>query len=178
MACAGRPRRPAGALVLAVGLLAGPAAAGPAHQHGAGHLGLAVDGPVLSLVLSLPLDTVLGFERAPRNAAERQRAEAARSRLREAAALYALDAEAGCQAVAAELDAPVLDGAPAGPDGHAELEVRHRFECRRIEALRRLELRAFAAFPRLERLTVQAALPGGQRRAVLSRAAPGFTLKP
>ena len=42
-----------------------------AHVHGAVQLDVAVDGPTLTLTLEAPLDSVVGFERAPRTAAEK-----------------------------------------------------------------------------------------------------------
>ena len=39
-----------------------------AHVHGAVQLEVALDGPTLSIALEAPLDSLLGFERAPRTA--------------------------------------------------------------------------------------------------------------
>jgi hypothetical protein len=40
------------------------ARAAAAHAHGAAELGVAVDGPTVTLQLRSPLDSLLGFERA------------------------------------------------------------------------------------------------------------------
>lgn len=165
--------------LLSWGLLLGAASsvqAGPAHQHGVGRLDLAVDGGRVHLLLRLPLDSVLGFERAPRTPAERQQVEALRGRLREGPTLFRLDPAAGCRLDAVELDAPVLDGGAGPEDGHADLEVRQVYHCQAPAQLQQMELRAFASFPRLARLDVQAVLPQGQRKLTLTRTSPTLKL--
>ena len=52
-------------------------AQGHVHQHGVLKLDIAVESRKLSLQMASPLDNLVGFERAPRNAAERQRVDAA-----------------------------------------------------------------------------------------------------
>jgi hypothetical protein len=47
-----------------------------AHVHGLVKLGVAVQGPTVSIELDSPLDNLLGFEHRPRTAAERQAARA------------------------------------------------------------------------------------------------------
>ena len=59
-------------------LLAVPvgAAAQHAHEHGRLRLAIAIDGEQLSIALEAPLDSLVGFERAPRTDAERRSAAA------------------------------------------------------------------------------------------------------
>ena len=90
----------------ALALLLAPAAllrAGEAHRHGVARLDVAVDGTRVSLALDTPLDNLLGFEHAPRNAAERRAADAAVATLRQAAALFRFDIAAGCRSTAVGL---------------------------------------------------------------------------
>src|SRR5687768_2134293 len=49
----------------------GVACAGEAHVHGHGSLDVAVDANLLTLRLESPLDSFVGFERAPRSEKER-----------------------------------------------------------------------------------------------------------
>lgn len=184
------------ALAVAVtGLLTcGPALAGKAHEHGAGKLNLVQEGAAYTLELELPLDTLVGFERAPRNAAERQAAQVALNRLRDAAALFRTQpASSGCTVSLKDVAAPLLEapavsagpsaastGAnqkpaakPAGtgaeaPDTHADATAIYSVQCPQQAAPQRLEVTLFEVFPRLKRLDVQTVLSAGQGRAKLS----------
>jgi hypothetical protein len=93
-------------LVLAALWLAPVQAAPHAHQHGVAKLAVAVDGNTLTIDLDAPLDGFLGFERAPRNDAERKAAADLLARLRDAAGLFKPDAAAGCKAAEVTIDAP------------------------------------------------------------------------
>ncbi len=147
-------------------LLAG--AQGHAHVHGQAKLEIVLDGPVLAIALESPLDGIVGFEHAPRSAAQKQAAERALAALRQPAQLFTLPADAQCRAEATELEAPVLQGA-AAKDGHADLDARWTFRCATPARLQSLEQGLFAAFPRLTKIEVQVAGPQGQRRQVLKR---------
>lgn len=93
-------------LGLGAGLLLGVAHASPAHVHGEGQLDIAVEGSQMSMMLSLPSDTVVGFEHAPEDAAQREAVESATRRLSSAPALVSLYTEAGCTAGAAQIELP------------------------------------------------------------------------
>lgn len=137
-----------------------------AHQHGVAQLDVAVEDDGLTLQLDTPLDNLLGFERAPRSAAERRAADAALQRLRQPQTLFRLPAEAGCQAEPAQIDAGLLDPAHAAHgkagDGHADLSVLWRWRCSQPKALTPLRVDLFDAFGRLRRLEVQLVGPQGQ----------------
>ena len=164
--------------------------AGKAHEHGAGKLNLVQEGTAYSLELELPLDTLVGFERAPRTAAERQAALAAMARLRDAQALFRTQpASTGCTVSVTGITAPLLEApaaaastnadakpaskaAPASGhtsvDIHADASATYTLQCPPQAAPQRLELRLFEAFPRLKRLEVQTVLASGQGRLKLS----------
>lgn len=162
--------------------LCGAAFAGKAHQHGVARLDLAVDGGAVTVAVEMPLDGLVGFERAPRTDAERQAAAAALARMRDGGALLRFDAAAQCRLVESRVQAPMLEtpaaAAPNGQsgDGHADLDASYTFACARPARLATLELMLFESFERIERVEVQAALPLGQRKAVLRRPARVFQL--
>lgn len=139
-----------------------------AHQHGVAQLDVALEDDGLTLQFDTPLDNLLGFERAPRNAAERRAAEAALQRLRQPQGLFRLPAEARCSAEAAQIDAAALGTGPAATPGkaaqedHADLSVVWHWRCERPQALAHLRVELFDAFPRLRRLEVQFVGPQGQ----------------
>lgn len=181
----GRIRRAAGPLVLATLLCAGAPLqaqhahkAHQAHEHGSATMDVALEGPELAIELVMPLDSLVGFERAPRTQAERQAADAALARLRDGAALFRLNAEAGCALADVAVKAPVLEQPAAARSGHADANASYEFRCKAPAALRTVDVRLFDAFARLERVRVQAALPGGQRKATLRRHATVLRLGP
>ncbi len=166
------------ALGTSLAFACGVAVAGKAHQHGVVKLDVAVDGGEVSLVVEMPLDNLVGFERAPRTDAERKTAAAALARMRDGASLFRFDAEAQCVLGHSEAAAPVLEqaGAAGGQDGHADLDATYVFRCAAPARLATLEVLLFDAFRRIERIEVQAVLPHGQRKAVLRGAAPVLRL--
>jgi len=170
--------RPALVLLAFAGIAAAAGAAGQhghpqAHQHGELSLAIAVDGEQLSIALEAPLDSLLGFERAPRTDAERHAAAAVLARLRDAAALFTPDAAARCTAGPVALEpGPLAPGAAASaaPE-HADLEASYSFRCTQPAQLRALQTTLLDAFPRVRRIEVQVAGPRGQRKATLQRPA-------
>lgn len=145
-------------------LAVGTAWAAKAHQHGVATLSVAVDGNALELAFESPLENLVGFEHAPRNAKERQALQALKDRFADPQALFVPAPAAGCRAAPAQLELPQADGS-----GHADLHAVVSFECATPAALRSLEVRLFDAFPRLQRVKAQLAAPGRQSGAELNR---------
>ncbi len=158
-------------------LLAGGAAwAGKAHEHGALKLDVAVEGNRLMIAMEAPLDNLLGFERAPRNDAERKAAAELLARLRSqdrGMALFTPDAAAQCALDKAEVLAPVLEpGAKAAAqDGHADLDASYEFSCAQGGELRSLDVALFEVYKRIQRIDVQVAGAKGQWKVTLRRPA-------
>jgi hypothetical protein len=167
-------KRTFAALAAALGL-AGHAAAGP-HEHGIGHLAVAVDGRALAIELRLPAKDLVGFERAPRTDAERARIEQTRAALADPK-LFVPPGEAKCSASGTPAVAvPTFTGKAGADDDHADFEAVYRFECANPAALASLEQGVFKAFPRIKQLRVQAATAKGQRQAVLTHGKPRLAL--
>lgn len=157
-------------LTLLLTLSLQPALAHKAHVHGLARMDVAVQGGELSVALEIPLESLLGFERAPRNAAERQQVEAALARLREPGLLRP-EAAAQCTLRGVELEVPAVLKSVSAPSGqaeeHADLQAQWVFDCGRPQALATLVVGVFEAFARVQRIEVQMALPSGQRKTVL-----------
>lgn len=165
-------------LVLSLIPLAGHA--GKAHVHGKGHLAVAIDGNTLTLMLEAPGESLVGFEHAARNARERTAIARARQTLERPAGLFVPSAAAACTARSSKLASPLFDaGASTQPDKshqhahgkghekghehvHADIKGEFVFHCARPEALRDLDVRLFASFPRLKQLQFELAGPRGQ----------------
>jgi hypothetical protein len=158
-------------------------ATGPAFGHGKAHVHdvaeaqVAVDGDMLRIALATPLANVLGFERAPRNDAERDAVKRMAATLRDTAKLYVPNAEAKCTPAETTLTSTVLDpallggtpgsapaAAPAAKpaDDHGDLAAVTTFRCASIAALRSVEVRLMQTFPKLRRIDVQIAGPTRQ----------------
>jgi hypothetical protein len=176
-----RARATAG--VLALGLALGlPASvqAHKAHQHGFGKLEIAVAPDGIEIRLDAALDGFVGFERAPRTDAERQRVRDAEARLRDGAAMFAIDPAAGCTLQAVTLQASVLgwgEAAAAAPQGeHADLEAEYRFQCTDAARAGFIQTALFETFNRLRRVEVQTVTPRGQGKVELRRPNARITL--
>lgn len=155
-----------------------------AHTHGVVTLGVAVDQSTITLELSAPLESLVGFERAPRTDAERQRVQQALERLKSATGLFTIDPAAQCQLKTVELTSDVLglgaqsasatDSHPHGKkahaqDEHADLEGRFVFGCAQATRARYVDVGLFTAFSRIRTVQAQVASPAGQAKRTLRK---------
>lgn len=145
-------------------------------------LDVAVEPGRITLQLDTPLDSLLGFERAPRTDAERKAADAAVARLRAGAALFRIDPAAACTLAGVELASPALKlGPPAAAAAsggeHADLEALFSFDCQASAKAAYVDVELFGAFSRMARLDVQVAGAAGQRKATLRRPAKRVQLQ-
>ncbi len=169
-----------------------------AHVHGAASLHLVQDGNQVLIELSSPLDNVLGFEHAPRSAAQKQTVQKMTELFDRPASLFTLTAAAQCSAKPARLTSPVLPSGQADghrdkhdhatrndvkdtkPDTrvetksdateHGQLHAEINFTCLKPDLLKGLTVNLFSAFPDIRRLSVQIAGPRGQSGATLTAA--------
>lgn len=140
---------------------------GKAHQHGVVGVMLTLEGQALTLQLDAPLQDLVGFERAPRTAAEKATVAAALTQLEPGGALWQPTAEAGCALASTRVDSPVLQQQKTAADGHADLEAVYEFRCEQPDRLTGVAHTLFKAFPRIKRIDFQYALPSGQGKAQL-----------
>jgi hypothetical protein len=163
-------------LILAVSVLL-PALvwAGKAHEHGAAKLNITTEGKQLTIALEAPLDSLLGFERAPRNATEKTKVDAAVAHLQAADKLFKIETAAGCRLATTNLMAPVIGVGVAAPvadkTGHGDLDGEFVFECQDTSKATQIEVLLFNAFPHMKRVDVQAATSAGQIKRTLRRGA-------
>lgn len=164
-------------LLLSAWLLALPPAvlAEPAHEHGRARLDIAVEARQVTIAFESPLDNLLGFERAPRNDAERRAADALQARLRNAAGLFRFDDSAGCKATAVELRSAALEPGAAAAD-HADLDADYTFVCTKPPV--QLDHGLFEAFVRLQRVEARVVTAKRQAKATLVRPARRLPLGP
>lgn len=155
-------------LTLLMGLALPASAQHAHHEHGIIRLDVALDGPDLQVMLQSPLDSFVGFERAPRTDAEKKRAADALSMLRSHKLLLP-NPEARCTLASAEVNAPVLEGKAREKNGHADLEATYNFKCQQAELLTSLDTRYFETFKYTKKVEAQVAGPKGQSKVSLRK---------
>lgn len=140
-----------------------------AHEHGKVAVDIAVEREQLTVAIDTPLDNLLGFERAPRSATEKQAAEAAVAKLRAADGWLRIDPQAGCQLKEVTLESAALGlgGAPAEGE-HADLEGSVTYRCTDATRAAWIDVGLADAFQRVKSLQVQVAGPKGQAKQTLS----------
>ena len=158
-------------------------AAGP-HVHGTATMQIAIEGNNVEVALIAPLESLLGFERAPRNDKERQAVQMMMKQLSDPSALLIPTAAARCTPAKPQITAPALDARMKVSDNekhdeadnhgrhdeaHAELEAVISFRCAVPAALNSMEVRLFDVFPRLQKLKAEVAASGKQSAANLGR---------
>jgi len=97
-----------------------------AHEHGTGHLNVAVDQNTLMIDLSMPAMDVVGFEHPINNEEERGQVERATALLQDGMQLFALTPAAKCVLVRADVESALLENeAQHEHDGKHEDEHEH-----------------------------------------------------
>jgi hypothetical protein len=147
--------------LLLIATLVSPACALAAtHVHGKGRLDIAVDGAELTISMELPLDSLTGFEHAPRTPAQRATLSATLKQLQDAAALFVPSAAARCSLKSVQVADP-FSSKDTQP-GHADIDAEYVFSCAGSAELKAVEVRLFKYFERLRSLDFQRATPTGQ----------------
>lgn len=164
-----------GGLCLTTASLAAVAGGG-AHEHGVAHLSLVQEGRTVTLGFESPLDSLVGFEHAPRTDEQKQALQQTRAALENAAAVVTLSAAAGCVVGAVTVDLPFGEHAPAEHAEHADADAEYVFDCARPAALSQVTVGLFKAFPQLQRIDAEAATAAGQGKAVLRPAQATWSL--
>lgn len=154
------------------------------HEHGKVIVNVALEQDLLSVEIEAPAINVVGFERVPRDAAERQAARAASAWLGSGRALLGVPAAAACRRVESSVSAPewATGAGTAGKhdhdhdhdhdDGHAHADYRARasFRCGNPAALSWIELWALRQLREVSEVTVNVVTPQMQKSIRTTRA--------
>lgn len=143
------------------------------HVHGVATLQIAVDTNTLTLDLSSPLDNLLGFEHAARNARQKTAVKNMADSLNHAERLFIPSADAQCTLQSVKLDSPVLKPQEkpeqqSGERAHADIDGEFVFACKHGDQLHDLDVKLFAAHPNLHRINVEIATLHKQAAATLT----------
>lgn len=144
------------------------------HEHGVVRLDVAVEPGRVTLLMESPLANLVGFERAPRTDAERQRVDAALATLNAAATLFRIDRAAACVPSPVALHADALEGGRADT-GHADIDASFSFKCRKVLPTF-IDIGLFAAFPGMQQIEVQLVTGNTQSKRTLTRPAVRLSL--
>jgi hypothetical protein len=157
------------------------------HTHGQATLEGSISGSTITLALRIPLDSLVGFERAPKYEADYTKLREAAKKLRLPDAVFAPNKEAACTLKTVKLSSEVVTPDILGEEPqaasserrsaeHADLDGEFVFECASPTALRSIDLRIFDAFKRLRSVDARVVTPSAQRAATLSAKKPVFPL--
>lgn len=160
-----------------------PAAAHQQHAHTHGRLSLdvAMDAQSITLLIKSPLDSFLGFERAPRNDMERKRVAELVAQWNAADQLFQPAPAAGCQLAKVELESEALGlggvhshghshtgkATEHEADGHADISIEVVFNCGKVEAVPYIDIKLFDVYKRLKHIDAQVASQQGQFKSSL-----------
>ncbi|MGB0749002.1 MAG: DUF2796 domain-containing protein [Magnetospiraceae bacterium] len=164
------------------------------HEHGVGHLNVAIEGDEIEIELMAPGADLVGFEHDAATPEKEAAVATAMAILSAGEKLFAFPESAGCRLEEAEVGDDHLDGHDADhgmhdhdvkdedeeehdhahdeDEQHSEFHAHYHFECKNMKAVSYLETRYFESFPNTRELEAQFITPQGQGAAVLTPANP------
>jgi hypothetical protein len=131
-----------------------------AHAHGQGELELAIEKGRVQGTLRVPMESLLGFEHAPKTDAKRGQVAALRKLLENPNNIVAPPANAACQVIESVAESALFSGTVKG--GHSELAYTFGWDCAKPDQLTSLGLPVFASYKRLKQLEVSLVVNGQQ----------------
>lgn len=149
-------------------LLQSPLMASPhGHAHGKAEMELTIQGDSLRAVFRAPMDSLLGFEHAPKTDKQKAAIEQLRKKLSSPSQFFVPSPTAQCAQSAAEASSTLFTGKVSG--AHSDLEYRFAFKCANIKALTELDAVLFADYPRLHEIRALVVTDKGQRSITVKK---------
>jgi hypothetical protein len=154
-----------------------------AHEHGHASMQVILEGDELGINIEAPGMDIVGFERAPKDAAEKGRIQQAVSQLEDAKAMFALPEKAMCSVTEAHAEHASLeadkdddhsdhkdehkhsghkDDHKDEASSHSAFDAHYAWRCKKPEALEFIDVRYFEAFPATAEIEAQIIGPNGQ----------------
>jgi hypothetical protein len=141
------------------------------HVHGEVTVNLALEGVMLIAEIEATGAQVLGFERAPRDTAERAAMAAAEVWFRSGREMIGVPTAAGCRLTASDFTPPKIGS------GHVDFRGRYTFTCAVPAALAWAEPWALRRMQGVEKIEVNIVAPGVQRQETLRETAGRIALR-
>lgn len=101
------------------------AAAADVHEHGIAELSLAIEARTLEVLLSVPADSLVGFEHKATREADIQAVQKAEAQLRQAYNIISLPKAAACVLKTAQVEHALLDAKTEQDDAHKDHKHEH-----------------------------------------------------
>lgn len=153
--------------LVAAGSLPSLSLAGPGHAHGKADMELSLQGASLTGVFKTPMDSLLGFEHAPKTDNQKRSVEQLKTRLSDPTRFFQPTEAAQCTPKSVDFQSSLFTGKVTG--GHSDLEYRFAFTCANPAALTGLDAVVFGQYPRLHELRVELVTDKGQRSVTLRK---------
>ena len=178
----------AGALAMLAALLLGAGAEEQrrelgAHEHGHSTLNIAIEGTEIAMELIAPGADIVGFEHDAQNAEDEAALEAAKAKLADPLALFALPAEAECtvQAAAVAIEGKEHQKEAQEHEGeheaeHNEFHAEYQLACAEPAELGMIRFGYFEAFSNAMEVEVNVITEKGQNSFEVERDAPILAL--
>ncbi len=160
-----------------------------AHQHGIGHLDIAIQDGKVEMELTVPGSDAVGFEHAATTAADRRAVNQAVHNFEDGKALFAFPAAARCRFEEVEVRSGLIDDhgghghhghgkkdqhhdeSSAPEETHAEFTAHYHLDCDRPAALTYVDVKFFEVFPSAHALASRWISGRGQGGRKLTRSA-------
>lgn len=137
---------------------------GHAHEHGKGRLELGVDANNALGKLKVPLEALVGFERAPKTEAETNAINTMNQKLQNPGTFFVANKDAECSP---KLISSTIVRDPAGK--HADLDYQFDLNCAKLASLKQLSIGLFSEYKRLKEIRVESVGPWGQKSVTAQR---------
>ncbi len=153
-----------GALSLTSGHALAQAKHGHAHEHGKGRLEISVAANQAIGKLKIPLEALVGFERAPKTEAETNTINTMNQKLQSPGAFFVANKDAECSP---KLISSTIVRDQAGK--HADLDYQFDLNCAKLSSLKQLRIGLFSEYKRLKEIRVESVGPWGQKSVTAKR---------
>ena len=137
---------------------------GHAHEHGKGRLEISVNANQAIGKLKIPLEALVGFERAPKTEAETNAINTMKQKLQNPGSYFIANKDAECSP---KLISSTIVRDQAGK--HADLDYQFDLNCAKLASLKQLSIDLFAEYKRLKEIRVESVGPWGQKSVTAKR---------
>jgi len=140
-----------------------------AHSHGYGNLELVIDGNKVKGKFEIPMDSLLGFENLPKNAAQKKAVADLQTATASADNFVKLPAAAACTQVEVTAESDMFKGKKSE---HSDLDYSFEFVCKNPSELKSIEFIVMSKNTKFKKLKVDMVTPKGQKSTTVEAKNP------